>query len=111
MKIIKYNNCDIYLGTTAKDNWDIFDLLYEDFPDDIWFHLDGLSSPYVVLHECNDVTRDMIDYCALLCKSKSKHKDQKKLDIIYTPLSNLNRGKMTGSVNIISVESVKKIKK
>tara|TARA_B110000208_G_scaffold191711_2_gene259722 strand:- start:3157 stop:3312 length:156 start_codon:yes stop_codon:yes gene_type:complete len=46
MKNIIYDDKEYYIGENAKDNWDILSNAEQT---DIWFHLNTLTSPYVIL--------------------------------------------------------------
>ena len=85
------------IGKNAKENWKLLDSAE---PDDIWFHLDNSSSPYVILEVKNldSIPSSIISDCAKLCKERSKSKDLKNVSVIYTTVSNLKKGDSLGSV-------------
>jgi predicted ribosome quality control (RQC) complex YloA/Tae2 family protein len=85
------------IGKNAKENWKILDSAETD---DIWFHLDNSSSPYVILEVKNldAIPLSIIGECAKLCKNRSKSKDLKNVSVIYTPVCNLKKGDVLGSV-------------
>lgn len=92
---------EVRVGKNAKDNWKILD---EASPDDLWFHLDDQPSPYVVLvtssaEGCH--TKTDIVACARMCKSRSKAKHEKRVVVVYTPVSNLRKGRATGEAIIV----------
>jgi predicted ribosome quality control (RQC) complex YloA/Tae2 family protein len=89
------------IGKNAKDNWKLLDNAEAD---DIWFHIDNASSPYVILEVKNldHIPDNIISECAKLCKSRSKDKDSKNVSVIYTVVSNLKKGENIGSVYLIA---------
>lgn len=109
------NNLDIFVGSNRIENWKLLDNSYDN---DIWFHLDNESSPYIILTSCdpkylndiNNIDKSTLIYCANLCKSNSKLKDlTKKVDVIYTTINNLKKGKKSGSVIIQDLDKVNNI--
>lgn len=89
----------IIVGQSAKENWKIYD---DCEPDDIWFHLDDFSSPYVIIknYNYNELSNTTYKKVACICKSNSKMKNINKVSVIYTPIGNLLKGKAVGSVII-----------
>jgi predicted ribosome quality control (RQC) complex YloA/Tae2 family protein len=87
----------VNIGKNAKENWNILDSAEGD---DIWFHLDNSSSPYVILEVKNldPIPFSIINDIAKLCKSRSRSKDLKNVSVIYTTVSNLKKGEALGSV-------------
>lgn len=96
---------NIIIGKNKEDNWKIFD---EASNNDLWFHLDKFPSCYVILKE--DFTKDNIYKAAELCKLNTKYRNLRDLLIIYTPKSNLRKGKEIGEVIIKNNKKVNKIK-
>lgn len=88
----------IKVGKNAQNNWDI---ITDADPNDWWFHLNDFPSPHVIVH-CDEPFKKLpklvIKKCAVLCKSKSKYANQKKLSIIYTQVKNISFGEHIGSV-------------
>lgn len=87
----------VNIGKNAKENWKLLD---SSEADDIWFHLDNSSSPYVILEVKNldAIPYSIITECAKLCKNRSRSKDLKNVSVIYTTVSNLKKGDALGSV-------------
>ena len=46
MKEVTFNNIKFIVGNSAKENWEI---LEEALQTDVWFHLDGFPSSYVIM--------------------------------------------------------------
>ena len=72
MKEINYLDVIYIIGISAKDNWDIID----NSDDWLWFHLDDLPSPHVVI---NTTLKDLkkhnnclhlLKYAAILSERK-----------------------------------------
>ena len=96
MKTFVYNGCTFYVGRNAKENWD---LLNRAEPDDIWVHLAGCPSPYVIIVLSSDNTRTTIDeilYGCELCKKYSHKRDYNKITVNYTEIRNVKKGKVVG---------------
>lgn len=96
---------DIYVGTNAKENWDLID---KSEPDDLWFHLEDFPSSHVFVREklskistqIPNYPNQIISIAGDYCKSQSKYNDRTKLKIIYTQISNITKGKTSGSVYV-----------
>ena len=93
-------NYYVNIGKSAKENWNLLD---NSDPDDIWFHLEKVSSPYVILESKNTeaIPHDIIYECAKLCKSHSKEKTLTSSSIIYCSVANIKKAKAVGSVKLI----------
>ena len=106
-------NYTISVGKNAKHNWELIDAAN---PDDIWFHVDSYPSSHIIINLISISSTDFIKEnkniireCATTCKLKSKAKDEKKVKIIYTQISNIKKGKDTGSVIILDSNKCKAI--
>lgn len=87
-------------GKNAQDNWNIYKASKQT---DTIFHLDKLSSPYVIINVPMEfLTKEQIYAAALLCKSKSKYKNMANIGILYTPISNTVLGFVPGSFIVLS---------
>eukprot|EP00270_Netrium_digitus_P009818 TRINITY_DN3008_c0_g1_i1.p1 TRINITY_DN3008_c0_g1~~TRINITY_DN3008_c0_g1_i1.p1 ORF type:complete len:245 (-),score=55.82 TRINITY_DN3008_c0_g1_i1:248-895(-) len=90
----------IYMGLDKYENED---LIKYGFPEDIWFHVDKLSSAHVYLRlnkggTIENVTSEMLEDCAQLVKANSiQGNKMDNLDVVYTPWSNL---KKTSSMDV-----------
>ncbi|EME88980.1 uncharacterized protein MYCFIDRAFT_76360 [Pseudocercospora fijiensis CIRAD86] len=104
----------IYMG---KDKVENEDLIAHGWPEDIWFHVDNLSSAHVYLRMTPGQTWDnlptsLLTDCAQLTKANSIDGNKKdNITIIYTPWSNLKKtGDMaTGQVGFHNPKLVKKV--
>ncbi|KAJ1999792.1 Coiled-coil domain-containing protein 25 [Coemansia thaxteri] len=104
----------IYMG---KDKFENEDLIKHGWPEDVWFHVDKLSSAHVYLRLAAGQTWDTIDKALLddlaqLCKANSIEGNKKdNIAIIYTPWSNLlKRGDMApGQVSYKNPKLVKRV--
>ncbi|EKM79181.1 hypothetical protein AGABI1DRAFT_39724 [Agaricus bisporus var. burnettii JB137-S8] len=102
----------IYMG---KDKVENEELIRYAWPQDIWFHVDKLSSAHVYLRMSDGMTWDQIPEailtdCAQLVKANSIEGNKKdNLTIIYTPGDNL---KKTGDMAVgqVSFHSDKKVR-
>lgn len=93
---LEEKNVNIWIGESAKDNWDILD---KSSQNDIWMHLDNFTSPYVIIKD-PDPHKSILNYAAGLCKSHSKHSNLNKVKVIYTLVKNVRKGEKEGSVTI-----------
>ena len=90
----------------------------------IWFHLDNLPSAHVDMclksedtkltcFKKNNDYKHFIKYGGILCKQNSKNSiiDQnQKIDIIWTQIKNIKKGKEIGSVIFKDMSKCKKFK-
>ncbi|TFK40491.1 DUF814-domain-containing protein [Crucibulum laeve] len=103
----------IYMG---KDKVENEDLIRYFWPQDVWFHVDKLSSAHVYLRMPDGMSWDTIPEalladCAQLVKANSIEGNKKdNLTIIYTPGDNL---KKTGDMAVgqVSFHNDKKVKR
>ncbi|KAF1919575.1 hypothetical protein BDU57DRAFT_512738 [Ampelomyces quisqualis] len=104
----------IYVG---KDKVENEDLIAHGWAEDIWFHVDNLSSAhiYVRLPEGEDweqMNKDLLTDCAQLTKANSIEGNKKdNVTIVYTPWSNLKKdGSMAvGQVGFKDQRKVKRV--
>ncbi|GLJ54977.1 hypothetical protein SUGI_1180370 [Cryptomeria japonica] len=84
----------IYMGLDKHENEE---LIKYGIPEDIWFHVDKLSSAhvYVRMHKgqtIDDITEPLLEDCAQLVKANSIQGNKtNNLDVVYTPWSNLRK--------------------
>ncbi|CAK4032048.1 Hypothetical predicted protein [Lecanosticta acicola] len=104
----------IYVG---KDKVENEDLIAHGWPQDVWFHVDNLSSAHVYLRlpaeqTWDSVPRDLLTDCAQLTKANSIEGNKKdNITVIYTPWANLKKtGDMaTGQVGFHNNKLVRKV--
>ncbi|KAJ7534900.1 hypothetical protein O6H91_12G009300 [Diphasiastrum complanatum] len=84
----------IYMGLDKHEN----ELLIKyGLPEDIWFHVDKLSSAHVYLRlkkgqTIDSITSELLEDCAQLVKANSIQGNKlNNIDVVYTPWSNLNK--------------------
>ena len=95
------------IGRSAEDNWKI---LSEADQTDTIFHLEGFPSPYVIVKKPFDqLEKADVVAAAIACKSKSKYKSISKVSVLWTSVSNVTKGKVTGEFYIKSNKKVKTI--
>uniref|UniRef100_A0A0C9RXH5 TSA: Wollemia nobilis Ref_Wollemi_Transcript_5834_1332 transcribed RNA sequence n=1 Tax=Wollemia nobilis TaxID=56998 RepID=A0A0C9RXH5_9CONI len=84
----------IYMGLDKHENEE---LIKYGFPEDVWFHVDKLSSAHVYLRmhkgqTIDDITEPLLEDCAQLVKANSIQGNKvNNIDIVYTPWSNLRK--------------------
>ncbi|KIK40856.1 hypothetical protein CY34DRAFT_806787 [Suillus luteus UH-Slu-Lm8-n1] len=104
----------VYMG---KDKVENEDLIKYAWPQDVWFHVDKLSSAHVYLRmpptmKYDSIPQALLTDCAQLVKANSIEGNKKdNLTIIYTPGSNLKKsGDMAvGQVSFHSDKQVKRV--
>ncbi|KAG9283081.1 coiled-coil domain-containing protein 25 [Astyanax mexicanus] len=90
----------IYMG---KDKYENEDLIKYGWPEDIWFHVDKLSSAHVYLRmpkgsTIEDIPKEVLIDCAQLVKNNSiQGCKMNNINVVYTPWSNL---KKTGDMDV-----------
>jgi len=84
----------IYVGEDKHENEE---LIRWGWPEDVWFHVDKLSSAHVYLrlHQnetVDDIPESVLADCAQLVKANSiQGSKQNELDVVYTPWANLKK--------------------
>ncbi|KAI8086182.1 uncharacterized protein BX664DRAFT_335116 [Halteromyces radiatus] len=104
----------IYMG---RDKFENEDLIKYGFPEDIWFHVDKLSSAHVYVRlqpgqTWLDIPEKVIEDCAQLVKANSIEGNKKNgITVIYTPWDNLKKtaGMETGQVTFFNHKKVKRV--
>ena len=105
--IFKYDGVEyeMLIGEDRFDNWLLLD---DSVASDVWFHIEGLPSAHVILKSSGGrVHRKVIKRAAYLCKINSSARRLPRCEVIYTPVCNLSKGSVPGSVITgIGVKSV-----
>ena len=105
MKEIEFEEITYQLGTDANDNWTILHNACQNW---LWFHLDNVPSPYVILTESlqelksdkySKSWKNYIIKAGLICKENSKYKNG-KINIIWTEVKNVKQGSKPGEAII-----------
>lgn len=103
----------LYMG---KDKYENEDLIKYGWPEDVWFHVDNLSSAHVYARlppgsTMDDMSEDLIRDCAQLVKANSIEGCKKpSVVVIYTPWGNLKKdgGMEAGQVSFFNEKLVRK---
>uniref|UniRef100_A0A0G4GP25 NFACT RNA-binding domain-containing protein n=1 Tax=Chromera velia CCMP2878 TaxID=1169474 RepID=A0A0G4GP25_9ALVE len=89
------NKYIIYMG---RDKWENEELIEHGHPEDIWFHVDKLSSAHVYLRlplgetSMDSIPQEVLDEMCQLTKENSiEGCKAAKVDIVYTPWANLKK--------------------
>lgn len=104
----------IYMG---KDKYENEDLIKYGLPEDVWFHVDDLSSAHVYLRmkpgmTLNDIPPDHLLECASLVKANSiQGCKMKSVYVVYTRWKNLKKtsSMVDGQVGFHRPENVKRM--
>ena len=97
----------IHIGQNKTDNWSLLDSSNQD---NIWFHVSGSPSAYVVLDTvCNIkvVPKRVIYRCAILCKMRSKSAKERNCNVNYTYVKNVTKGENEGEAIIKSIKVIR----
>ncbi|KAI3888998.1 hypothetical protein MKX03_014046 [Papaver bracteatum] len=84
----------IFMGLDKHENED---LIKYGFPEDIWFHVDKMSSAHVYVRlkkgqTMDDISEDALQDCVQLVKANSIQGNKvNNIDVVYTPWSNLKK--------------------
>ncbi|OMO61891.1 hypothetical protein CCACVL1_23185 [Corchorus capsularis] len=90
----------IFMGLDKYENEE---LIKYGFPEDIWFHVDKMSSAHVYVRlqkgqTIDDISEGLLEDCAQLVKANSIQGNKvNNIDVVYTPWSNL---KKTASMDV-----------
>lgn len=90
----------IFMGLDKFENEE---LIKYGFPEDIWFHVDKMSSAHVYLRlnrgqTIDDISEGLLEDCAQLVKANSIQGNKvNNIDVVYTPWHNL---KKTASMDV-----------
>ncbi|KAL5729215.1 hypothetical protein ACHQM5_002193 [Ranunculus cassubicifolius] len=90
----------IFMGLDKHENED---LIKYGFPEDIWFHVDKMSSAHVYVRlnkgqTIDDMSEGLLEDCAQLVKANSIQGNKvNNIDVVYTPWYNL---KKTASMDV-----------
>ncbi|OMJ19296.1 Coiled-coil domain-containing protein 25-like protein [Smittium culicis] len=101
----------------GKDKFENEELIKYGFEEDVWFHVDNLSSAHVYLRMGEGMTWEtipqvLLDDLAQLTKANSIEGNKKdNVVVIYTPFTNLlkNQSMQTGAVSFKNPKKVKKV--
>ncbi|AQK94027.1 hypothetical protein ZEAMMB73_Zm00001d010425 [Zea mays] len=84
----------IFMGLDKYENED---LIKYGFPEDIWFHVDKMSSAHVYVRlnkgqSMDDMSEGLLEDCAQLVKANSIQGNKvNNIDVVYTPWYNLKK--------------------
>lgn len=90
----------IFMGLDKYENEE---LIKYGFPEDIWFHVDKMSSAHVYVRlqkgqTMDDISEGLLEDCAQLVKANSIQGNKvNNIDVVYTPWANL---KKTASMDV-----------
>jgi hypothetical protein len=107
-----------YIIFMGKDKYENEELIRYGWPEDIWFHVDNLSSAHVYLRlprgeTIDDIPEDVLEDCVQLVKANSiQGNKQNNIDVVYTPWSNLKKtqGMEVGQVGYYDDKKVKTVR-
>jgi len=102
----------------GRDKYENEDLIKHGWPEDVWFHVDKVSSAHVYLRlapgqSLDTLPKEVITDCAQLVKANSiQGNKMNEVDIVYTMWGNLNKtaDMDVGQIGFHSNRAVKKIR-
>lgn len=102
----------------GRDKYENEDLIKWGWPEDVWFHVDKVSSAHVYLRlapgqTLADLPKEVITDCAQLVKANSiQGSKMNDVDVVYTMWENLNKtaDMEVGQIGFHSNKAVKKIR-
>ena len=105
----------LYMGRDKVENED---LIKWGLPEDVWFHVDKLSSAHVYLRvargeSMDDIREDELEDCAQLVKANSiVGNKENNVGVVYTPWSNLKKlpRMEVGQVGFHDLKLVRRVK-
>jgi hypothetical protein len=105
----------LYMGRDKVENED---LIKWGLPEDVWFHVDKLSSAHVYLRvargeSVDDIREDELEDCAQLVKANSiVGNKENNVGVVYTPWSNLKKlpRMEVGQVGFHDLKLVRRVK-
>jgi hypothetical protein len=86
--------CQLYMGRDKHENED---LIQWGVPEDVWFHVDDMSSAHVYLRlprgrTIQELTKDELEDASQLCKANSIQGSKAgSVTVVYTPWANLKK--------------------
>merc|ERR1712115_92582 len=105
----------LFMGFDKHENEE---LIKWGWPEDVWFHVDKVSSAHVYLRlnegqTIDDIPMEVIEDAAQLCKANSiTGNKMNNIDVVYTMWSNLKKsaGMEVGQVGFYREKEVRKIR-
>ncbi|XP_057810544.1 uncharacterized protein LOC131024969 [Salvia miltiorrhiza] len=105
----------IFMGLDKYENEE---LIKFGFPEDIWFHVDKMSSAHVYLRlpkgqTIDDIPESVLEDCAQLVKANSIQGNKvNNIDVVYTPWQNLKKtaSMEVGQVGFYNQKMVRTVK-
>merc|ERR1719481_2177447 len=102
----------------GRDKYENEDLIKWGWPEDVWFHVDKVSSAHVYLRlapgqSLADLSKDVITDCAQLVKANSiQGNKMNDVDVVYTMWENLHKTASmdVGQIGFHKQKAVKKIR-
>lgn len=111
------SRCGEYTIYMGKDKYENEDLIKYGLPEDVWFHVDDLSSAHVYLRmkpgmSLDDVSDDLLLDCSAMVKANSIQGCKKSsVYVVYTRWKNLKKtsGMVDGQVGFHRPENVRRV--
>eukprot|EP00727_Mastigamoeba_balamuthi_P011016 m51a1_g6537 putative coiled-coil domain-containing (210) ;mRNA; f:47773-49040 len=112
---IARGQCVLFMG---KDKYENEELLRLAYPEDVWFHVDSVSSAHVYLRlppgmTAESIPADVLEDCVQLVKANSiSGNKMDDLSVVYTPCANLRKARSmdTGQVGFHDEKACRYIK-
>ena len=105
----------VYMGRDKFENEELLEI--GGWPEDVWFHVDNLSSAHVYLRCPLGMTWDklppaVVNQCCQIVKNNSiEGCERAEVAVIYTPFPNLHKDPQTMQVGAVAYHDRKKVKR
>jgi len=98
-----------HIGQNKEDNFLVIDISN---PNDIWFHINNISSCHIVASMPENVAKKDKKYIvkagAMLCKKyTNKAKGETNVEIVYTEIKNVVKTETIGCVHLLERKTIK----
>lgn len=95
---------EVWIGKNAKSNETIIRLSDQH---DLWFHLDGISSPHIILRTNGDTIHKRFINQVALKLFDYKTNVPRKTKVIYTTVNNIKLTKTIGTVITSNIKTIR----
>lgn len=87
-----------YRVVVGKDRYENSEMIKNSYPEDLWFHLENISGPHIILQSNGDVIHKR--YLTQVARMFREHKTNLacKYTVIYTEVKNVQLTKTPGQV-------------
>lgn len=96
-----------YTLLIGKNKFENEEMIKTSSPNDLWFHLDNLSSPFIILQTGGDsIPKKYLNYIGTLFRDY-KNGLPSRYTVIYTEIKNVKLTNVTGTVIPVKLKYIK----